>query len=201
MPIRMLEILSHYLVPALSKRVVVYSFFPDNPNMFTRIQASSFRCLKSVDQSLGPFRALVGPNASGKTTFLDVIGFLGDLVKNRGDVLRSIQERSGDFEKLLWMGLGHSFQLAVEAEIPAAVKKEMDPEKSRFNRVRYEVEIGLDSKNNEIGLDHEILWLQADKSEPQIEIRDHFPAFQADIRSIFCRSSRSVSVEQKAWRQ
>ncbi|WHZ16283.1 MAG: hypothetical protein OJF52_003132 [Nitrospira sp.] len=194
MPIRMLEILSHYLVPALSKRVVVYSFFPDNPNMFTRIQASSFRCLKSVDQSLGPFRALVGPNASGKTTFLDVIGFLGDLVKNRGDVLRSIQERSGDFEKLLWMGLGHSFQLAVEAEIPAAVKKEMDPEKSRFNRVRYEVEIALDSKNNEIGLDHEILWLQADKSEPQIEIRDHFPAFQADIRSIFCRSSRSVSM-------
>src|SRR6266567_9084529 len=76
--------------------------------MFKRIQTRSFRCLKSVDQTLGPFRALVGPNASGKTTFLDVFGLLGDLIKNRGDVLRAIQERSTDFEKLLWMGQGRS---------------------------------------------------------------------------------------------
>ena len=44
--------------------------------MFTRIQTCAFRCLRSVDQSLGAFQALVGPNASGKTTFLDVIGLL-----------------------------------------------------------------------------------------------------------------------------
>lgn len=75
--------------------------------MFTRIQTRSFRCLKSVDQALGPFRALVGPNASGKTTFLDVIGFLGDLVRNRGDVLETVRNRSANFEKLVWMGVVH----------------------------------------------------------------------------------------------
>ncbi len=104
--------------------------------MFTRIQTRSFRCLKSVDQALGPFRALVGPNANGKTTFLDVIGFLGDLVRNRGDVLETVRNRSANFEKLVWMGVGRSFQLAVEADIPDSVKKEMHDTKQRTARLR-----------------------------------------------------------------
>lgn len=41
--------------------------------MFSRIQTRYFRSLKAVDQVLAPMQALVGPNASGKTTFLDVI--------------------------------------------------------------------------------------------------------------------------------
>lgn len=162
--------------------------------MFTRIQTRSFRCLKSVDQTIGPFRALVGPNASGKTTFLDVIGLLGDLMKNRGDVLRSVQERSTDFEKLLWMGLGRGFQLAVEAEIPAAVKKEVADEKQRFNLVRYEVEIALDLKRNEIGLDHETLWLREVNGEPNSPERELFPAEQLDMASIFCRPGKNGQV-------
>ena len=161
--------------------------------MFTRIQTRYFRCLKSVDQTLGPFRALVGPNASGKTTFLDVIGLLGDLVKNRGDVLACIQERSTDFEKLVWMGKGRSFQLAVEADIPATVKEKMATEKQRFNRVRYEVEIALDTKRNEIGLEHETLWLRAVVNGKQdLEQREFFPSMQPDIASIFCRSGNGI---------
>jgi predicted ATPase len=161
--------------------------------MFTRIQTRSFRCLKSVDQTLGRFRALVGPNASGKTTFLDVIGLLGDMAKNRGDILQPVvQSRSADFEKLVWMGKGLSFQLAVEAKIPAAVKKEMAEDRQRFNRVRYEVEIALDLKRNEIGLNHETLWLREIKSETEPSQRDLFPAEQPELTSIFCRSGRSV---------
>ena len=87
------------------------------------------------------------PNASGKATFLDVIGLLGDMAKNRDDILQPVvHSRSRDFEKLVWMSKGHSFQLAVEAEIPAAVKKEMAEDRQRFNRVRYEVDIALDLK-------------------------------------------------------
>ncbi len=157
--------------------------------MFTRIQTRSFRCLKFVDQTLGRFRALVGPNASGKTTFLDVIGLLGDMAKNRGDILQPVvHSRSPDFEKLVWMGKGHSFQLAVEAEIPAAVKKEMAEDRQRFNRVRYEVEIALDLKRNEIGLNHETLWLREIRTEIEPIQRDLFPAEQVEHATIFCRS-------------
>jgi predicted ATPase len=158
--------------------------------MFTRIQTRFFRCLKSVDQTLGPFRALVGPNASGKTTFLDVIGFLGDLMRNRGEVLETVQARSRSFEKLVWMGRGHSFQLAVEAVIPEAVHQAMAEAKQRFKRVRYEVEIGLKPDRNEIGLDHETLWL----IEPQAPLpavqRDLFPATQGEAPSLLSRPQK-----------
>lgn len=48
--------------------------------MITRIQALNYRCLRHIDQWMSNFHVLVGPNASGKTTFLDVIAFLGHLV-------------------------------------------------------------------------------------------------------------------------
>lgn len=162
--------------------------------MFTRIQTRLFRCLKSVDQPLGPFRALVGPNASGKTTFLDVIGLLGDLVKNRGDVLASIQERSTDFEKLLWMGKGQAFQLAVEAKIPNSTRNSMSEEKQRFEIVRYEVEIGLEQNTNQIGLNHETLWLKESVAENKSQ-RDLFPAPQSESPTLI---SRSLQKGQKA---
>lgn len=155
--------------------------------MLTRIQTRSFRCLKSVDQTLGPFRALVGPNASGKTTFLDVIGFIGDLMRNRGDVLGTVQLRSSSFEKLLWMGLGRSFQLAVEARIPDAVHKEMTEDKQRFTCVRYELEIGLEAGTNEIGLDHENFWLKEPVTEDLHQQKYLFPAQQSESPNIISR--------------
>lgn len=127
--------------------------------MFTRIQALSFRCLRSVDQELGRFVTLVGPNASGKTTFLDVIALLGDLMQNGGKVADTVLERSADFEKLLWMGQGSSFQLAVEAALPRDVLDKMAEDFQHFTRVRYELEIGMDREENLIVLQHEALWL------------------------------------------
>jgi hypothetical protein len=50
---------------------------------------------------VGPFRALVGPNGSGKTTFLDVIVLLGDLMRNRGEVRKTVLDRSFSDQKLL----------------------------------------------------------------------------------------------------
>jgi len=158
--------------------------------MFTRIQTRSFRCLKSVDQTLGSFRALVGPNASGKTTFLDVIGLLGDLVKNRGDVFETVNSRSASFDKLVWMSQGNSFQLAVEAAIPEQIRQVMARDKQRFTSVRYEVEFGLELKKNEIGLNHENLWLKEPAPKPVLQQRDFFPAPQPDFPSLMSRSNQ-----------
>lgn len=155
--------------------------------MFTRIQTLNFRSLKSVNQPLGHFQALVGPNASGKTTFLDVIGVLSDIVRNRGDVRATIAERSSSFEKLLWLEAGDAFQIAVEAEIPDEIRGRMAPDKQAYRVVRYEMEIGIDRQANEIGLNHETLWLclPSERREPEREL---FPAASIGGRSVLSGS-------------
>ena len=57
--------------------------------MITLIEALNYRCLRYVQRPLKPFHVLVGPNASGKTTFLDVLGFLSDLVSEGLEVALS----------------------------------------------------------------------------------------------------------------
>jgi len=45
--------------------------------MITNVSIENFRCLRSVRCKLGRFNVLVGPNDSGKSTFLDAIHCLG----------------------------------------------------------------------------------------------------------------------------
>jgi predicted ATPase len=165
--------------------------------MFSRVQTRYFRSLKAVDQPLGPIQALVGPNASGKTTFLDVVGLLSDLVRRRGDVRETILSRSTNFDKLLWQGPGEdrskrtAFQLAVEAPIPEPIRVRMADDKQRYTLVRYELEIGFDAETNELGLNHETLWLRTAEPDQVPRQRDMFPLVPEDAPSIFIGKGRS----------
>lgn len=164
--------------------------------MFSRIQTRYFRSLKAVDQTLGPIQALVGPNASGKTTFLDVIGLLSDLVRQRGNVRETILSRSASFDKLIWQGPGEdlgqraAFQLAVEAPIPEAVRARMAADKQQYTLVRYELEIGFDAATNELGLNHETLWLRTAGPDQLPTQKDMFPLVPDDAPLIFVGKGR-----------
>ena len=80
--------------------------------MITRIEAKGYRCLEYVNQRLGDFHVLVGQNASGKTTFLDTLAFLGKMLADGLD--EAVAERSENFSDLIWNHSGTSFELAVE---------------------------------------------------------------------------------------
>lgn len=106
--------------------------------MISLIEVRHYCCLKYKSQPLSEFNVLVGPNASGKTTFLDVICFLSALVS---DGLESaINERTSNFYDLLWKKNGNSFEMAIEAVIPKLISEKLE---ERFDRVRYEVSIGI----------------------------------------------------------
>lgn len=158
--------------------------------MFTRIQALRFRCLRCVDLELDRFTTLVGPNASGKTTFLDVIGLLGDLMRNGGKIEGPILDRSRDFRKLLWMSEGNSFQVAVEARLPNDLRATMANSYGNFTHVRYEIEIGLDADTNILGLNHERLWLLEAGDTESKKQRELFPAPLTPPETIFLKSGR-----------
>ena len=109
--------------------------------MIRRIQALNFRCLRYVDIDLsGSFHILVGPNASGKSTLLDVIGFMSDLVSD--GLGAAVERRTGNFQDLVWgrpkKNLG--FELAVEFDIPEALRSKLADE-HYTGPFRYEVAI------------------------------------------------------------
>lgn len=123
--------------------------------MIRLIEALNYRCLRYIRQPLGPFHVLVGPNASGKTTFLDVIAFLGRLVADGPDA--AIDERTRNFQDLVWAQGGSPFELAVEAAIPNQRKGYLN---GNFDTIRYEVSMGLYREANEVGITQERVTLK-----------------------------------------
>src|SRR5947209_20302037 len=107
--------------------------------MISQIEALNYRSLRYVRQPIGAFHVLIGPNASGKTTFLDVISFLGRLVSD--GVEAAVRERTENFVDLLWGRTGSHFELAVEARLPASVRKGLGDDAP--GSIRYEVSVGV----------------------------------------------------------
>ncbi len=109
--------------------------------MVRRIQALNYRCLRHVDVRLdGNFHILVGPNASGKSTLLDVIGFFADLTP--GGIEGAVRKRVPDFRDLVWgrQGDGPRFELALELDAEAS------SEDSTAQAIRYELAVCSDEE-------------------------------------------------------
>lgn len=160
--------------------------------MFTRIECLNYRCLRYISQPVSAFHVLVGPNASGKTTFLDVIAFLGQLVGDGLDA--AIDERTKNFRDLVWQRKDSRLELAVEAAIRKETRLKLS--ESRFDTLRYEVTIGSDSHGETAILWEKVLLKDAKDSgdsPPQTEL---FPSPQSPPQTIQTsknsRNSRTV---------
>lgn len=108
--------------------------------MIRRVQALGYRCLRHADVRLGEFQVLVGPNASGKSTLLDAIVFLRDLVSDGME--GAVGRRTKNFQDLVWRRPGQDpgFELAIEVRIPESLRAQL-PAENRFETFRYEVAI------------------------------------------------------------
>ncbi|MBW1677067.1 MAG: AAA family ATPase [Deltaproteobacteria bacterium] len=132
--------------------------------MIRLIEAKGYRCLRYVRTKINAFEILVGPNASGKSTFLDVVRFLGDVVSKDLDV--AIRERSDNLTDLFWKKKGDHFDLAVEVEIP---KRFQNVIKGEFNTCRYEISLEIDSINRENSIRAERVLFLPRSEEPSIQ--------------------------------
>ncbi len=147
--------------------------------MIRRIQARNFCCLRFADVALDRFHVLVGPNASGKSTLLDVISFLGDMVSE--GLEGAVEKRTQNFQDLVWRrpkkDLG--FELAVEFDIPEDEKRQLPQEKG-FERFRYEVSIKEDTGRVRIDSERGLLMTGGDVRPHQEVLKFPAPATGPD---------------------
>ncbi len=140
--------------------------------MISLIETLNFRCLRYISQPVGPFNVLVGPNASGKTTFLDVVSFLSDLVSKGLEY--AVGERTTDFRDLVWGREDGRFELAIEAKIPEDRRRLLAVKD--YDTVRYEVAIGHDPQTGEIGILAERGWLKVAEGAARPQQKLMFPS-------------------------
>ncbi len=63
--------------------------------LLTHLKLRNWRNFPSVDVPLSPRTFVYGPNASGKSNFLDVFRFLSDVAREEGGLQRAVKERNG----------------------------------------------------------------------------------------------------------
>ena len=105
--------------------------------MITLIEALNYQCLRNVSQTLDQFQILVGPNATGKSTFLDIVEFVGDIANS--DLSSAVGKRTWNPINLLYKHQGKMIKLAIEAKIPPDVRKKINTPSREF--VRYEISL------------------------------------------------------------
>jgi predicted ATPase len=147
--------------------------------MITLIQARNFRSLRYIQQPLGDFNVLVGPNASGKTTFLSVLTFVNDILTNSIDAAFA---HVSDFTDMTWNHNSDSIAIAIEARIPQHL---LDSEE-KFDTVRYEMELRVNDENGAIEFFTEAAMFLSRQHIPIIEaLPELFPAFHVFKEEFF----------------
>lgn len=114
--------------------------------MITLIEARNFRCLKHISVPMGKFHVLVGPNASGKSAFLDILPFLRDFINEGLEI--AVKKRMDNFLDLVWGrgNNGDSFEMALEVSIP---------DKPYISILRYETLFKYDTFQNKFLIEKE----------------------------------------------
>jgi predicted ATPase len=140
--------------------------------MIIQLEAYNYRCLREVRQGLGRFHVLIGRNASGKSAFLDVLGFLQDALLGGLDLAVYgagldmdwfVPRTQKDFRDLLHKGEGQSFTFALMARLPASVREH--PQLSLYDCCRYQIRVGI-GEQEKLMVRDEQLWLVA-KETPE----------------------------------
>ena len=143
--------------------------------MIRRIQALNYRCLRHLDVSLDGFHLFVGPGGAGKSTVLDALAFLGDLVCKGPEA--AVSDRTGDFRDLVRgrPDKDPAFELAIEFEIPDSCRAAL-PEARDYRIYRYEVGVRCDERGPGIHVERGILAPAPKPAPAQASLFPEMPA-------------------------
>ena len=124
--------------------------------IISRVQVLNYGCLRYVDVPLDRFHVFIGPNASGKSTLMDAIKFVSDVV--RDGVEAACRMRTANFADLVWGRPSdpaeQRFEIALEFALPEEVRAMM-PESRPYTIFRYEMAISPNLESGRLQLTEE----------------------------------------------
>ncbi len=140
---------------------------------------------RAVGAELRPVTVLLGDIGSGKSTLVDAIALVGDML-NLG-ISRAIEARGQTFDEIVTGGRGNSFGVAFELDLP----EELRPE-PRLARARYELVIGR-TRRRSVGVQWEWLGVKPAGGRPA-RVRTAVNELPSDWRPIL-----GVGGTRRAW--
>ena len=124
--------------------------------IISRVQVLNYGCLRYVDVPLDRFHVFIGPNASGKSTLMDAIKFVSDVV--RDGVEAACRSRTANFADLVWGRPSkpeeQRFEIALEFALPEEVRAKM-PASRPYTIFRYEIVIAPNRETGRLELTEE----------------------------------------------
>lgn len=91
----------------------------------SHLKLKNWRNFRTVDISIGQRVFLVGPNASGKSNFLDAFRFLRDIAKPGGGLQKSVKDRGG-LSKIRCLAARKDPRIEIEIELHDSFHKHGD---------------------------------------------------------------------------
>ena len=86
----------------------------------TKLVLKNWRNFSSVDVALGDRVFLVGPNAAGKSNFLEVFRFLRDIAKSEGGGLQNALAEAGGLKKIRCLAARRNPDVEIEIQLSEA---------------------------------------------------------------------------------
>ena len=151
------------------------------PARFTRVALKNWRNFRDIEVDLQRRMFLVGPNAAGKSNFLDSFKLLKDIASVGGG-LQSAVERRGGVSRIRWLNARTKPDVTVDVSVGT------DDEAALW---RYLVRFGLDSRKRLV-VKEERVW----QNGRQIHSRPH-SRDRADPERLTQTSLEQVNVNQK----
>ena len=94
--------------------------------LISRIRLKNWRNFKKVEVSLRERVYIIGPNASGKSNFLDVIRFLRDVANPKGGGLQKAVQDRGGITKLRCLLARKDPEISIEIELSERIDSDAD---------------------------------------------------------------------------
>ena len=85
--------------------------------IITHLNATNWRNFRQIDVSLSERQFIVGPNASGKSNFLDIFRFLRDIAKNEGGGLQAAVASRGNVAIIQSLMVEQDAEVAIDIRL------------------------------------------------------------------------------------